>query len=242
MPDTTVRTRSGEVAAYLAVPVGEPPWPGVVVLHEALGLNGDIRAHADRFAGRGYLALAPDLFSFRRPKAMCVLAAFRGLSKRSGPAFDAIEAARTALAERSDSTGRVGVIGFCMGGGFALLAAPRGWFQASSVNYGVVPKDAEALLRGACPVVGTYGRKDRFLRDAPDRLDAALAANGIDRDVTTYPDASHSLLNRPQGRAVEVIARVAGYGRQEPAATDAERRIDAFFDRYVAERTAGPPA
>src|SRR3954466_11937404 len=94
MPETTLSTAAGEVGAYLAVPAGEPPWPGVVVLHELFGLNADIRAHADRFAGRGYLALAPDLFSFRRPKARCVLGAFRALSKRSGPAFDAIEAAR----------------------------------------------------------------------------------------------------------------------------------------------------
>jgi carboxymethylenebutenolidase len=239
VPDTTLTTPSGEVGAYLAVPSGDPPWPGVVVLHEALGLNADIRAHADRFAGRGYLALAPDLFSFGRPKARCVLAAFRALSKRSGPAFDAIEAARGALARRSDATGRVGVIGFCMGGGFALLAAPRGWFDAASVNYGIVPKDAEALLRGACPIVASYGAKDRFLRGAPQKLDAALAANGVDHDVEAYAAASHSFLNRPAGRVPMLIARVAGYGRTEPAASDAERRIDAFFDRFVAARNAG---
>src|SRR4051812_6193186 len=186
MPDTTLATPSGEVGSYLAVPSGEPPWPGVVVLHEAFGLNADIRAQADRFAGRGYLALAPDLFSFGRPKARCVLAAFRALSKRSGAAFDAIEAARDALASRSDATGRVGVIGFCMGGGFALLAAPRGWFASSAVNYGVVPKDAGKLLRGACPVVASYGGKDRSLRGAPQRLEAALVASGVEHDVEEY--------------------------------------------------------
>jgi carboxymethylenebutenolidase len=224
------------VGAYLAVPAGEPPWPAVVVLHEALGLNADIRAHADRFAGRGYLALAPDLFSFGRPKARCVLAAFRALSKRSGAAFDAIEAARRALAQRADATGRVGVIGFCMGGGFALLAAPSGGFAASAVNYGVVPPDATELLRGACPVVASYGAEDRFLRDAPQRLDAALAANGVDRDVKAYPGASHSLLNRHRGRVPMLIDRVTGFGYHEPSAPDALARIDAFFDRYVAQR------
>jgi carboxymethylenebutenolidase len=238
MPETTLSTAAGEVGAYLAVPSGEPPWPGVVVLHELLGLNADIRAHADRFAGRGYLALAPDLFSFRRPKATCVLGAFRALSKGSGPAFDAIEAARDALAGRADATGRVGVIGFCMGGGFALLAAPRGWFSASSVNYGVVPKDATEVLRGACPVVASYGGKDRFLRGAAPKLDAALAATGVDRDVKEYPEASHSLLNRHTGTVPMLIDRVTGYGHHGPSAQDALRRIDAFFDRYVAERAA----
>jgi carboxymethylenebutenolidase len=237
VPDTTLSTPSGEAGAYLAVPSGDPPWPGVVVLHEAFGLNADIRAHADRFAGRGYLALAPDLFSLGRPKARCVLGAFRALSKSSGPAFDAIEAARAALARRSDATGRVGVIGFCLGGGFALLAAPRGWFQAASVNYGVVPKDADTLLRGACPIVASYGAKDRFLRDAPEQLEAALAANGVDRDVKQYPEASHSLLNRHTGTVPMLIDRVTGFGYHEPSARDALRRIDAFFDRYVAQRT-----
>ena len=109
MAEIALATRAGSARAYLATPAGDGPWPGVVVLHEAFGLDADIRGHADRFAGRGYLALAPDLFSLARPKARCVLAAFRALSRRSGPAFDAIEAARDALAARGDCTGRVGV-------------------------------------------------------------------------------------------------------------------------------------
>ncbi|HEU5390584.1 MAG TPA: dienelactone hydrolase family protein [Streptosporangiaceae bacterium] len=60
MPDVTV----GNTAAYLAVPVASAdPWPGVVAIHEAFGLNDDIRAHADRLAALGYLALAPDLLA-----------------------------------------------------------------------------------------------------------------------------------------------------------------------------------
>src|SRR5690349_24279423 len=166
MPATALQTPAGEVAAYLALPAGAGPWPGVVVLHELLGVTADIRAHADRFAARGYVALAPDLFSFRRPKVVCVLGAFRSLARRTGPAFAAIEAARAALAQRADATGRVGVIGFCMGGGFALLAAPSGGFAAASVNYGFVPRDPATVLRGACPVVAAYGGRDPMLRGA----------------------------------------------------------------------------
>jgi carboxymethylenebutenolidase len=233
VPDIALATRAGEARAYLAVPASDGPWPGVVVLHEAFGLDPDIRGHADRFAGRGYLALAPDLLSLGRPKLRCLLAAFRAMSRRSGPAFDVIEAARDAVASRDDCTGRVGVIGFCMGGGFALLAAPRGWFDASSVNYGVVPEDARELLSTACPIVGSYGANDRFLRDAPERLERALAANAIVHDVKAYSGASHSLINRHHGVWL-LIDRVAGTGWHEPSARDALARIDAFFDRHVA--------
>jgi carboxymethylenebutenolidase len=237
VPDIALATRAGEARAYLAVPAGDGPWPGVVVLHEAFGLDPDIRGHVDRFAGRGYLALAPDLLSLGRPKLRCLLAAFRAMSRRSGPAFDVIEDARDALATREDCTGRVGVIGFCMGGGFALLAAPRGWFAASSVNYGPVPDDARDLLSASCPIVGTYGAKDRFMRGAPERLERALAANAIVHDVKEYPGASHSLLNRHHGLPL-LIDRVAGTGWHEPSARDALARIDAFFDRHVAGRDA----
>ena len=238
MPDSALTTPAGEVRAYLALPAGTGPWPGVVILHELLGVNADIREHADRLAGRDYLALAPDLFSFGGPRLGCVLAAFRALSRRSGAAFQAIEVARAALAERADCTGRVGVIGFCMGGGFALLAAPRFEFAAASVNYGVVPRDAETLLRGACPIVAAYGARDAFLRRAPERLEAALAANGVEHDVKQYPDASHSLLNRHRGRVPLLVDRVTGIGYHEPSARDALARIDAFFDRHVARREA----
>jgi carboxymethylenebutenolidase len=237
VPDIALATRAGEARAYLAVPAGDGPWPGVVVLHEAFGLDPDIRGHADRFAGRGYLALAPDLLSLGRPKLRCLLAAFRAMSRRSGPAFDVIEDARDALATREDCTGRVGVIGFCMGGGFALLAAPRGWFAASSVNYGPVPDDSRDLLSTSCPIVGTYGANDRFMRGAPERLERALAANAIVHDVKEYPGASHSLLNRHHGVPL-LIDRVVGTGWHEPSARDALARIDAFFDRHVAGRDA----
>jgi carboxymethylenebutenolidase len=94
----------------------------VVVIHEAFGLNADIRTKADQLAEHGYLALAPDLFDGKL-WLRCVVGAFRQLRARTGPAFAALEAARGFLAGRDDCTGRTGVIGFCMGGGFALLCA-----------------------------------------------------------------------------------------------------------------------
>src|ERR671921_1036480 len=131
MPDLHLDAAPHRARAYLAEPTSAPPWPGVVLLHEIFGLNDDLRAKADRFASRGYIALAPDLLDLGGPRALCVLGALRALNARKGPAFDAIEAARAELAGREACTGRIGVIGFCMGGGFAVLSAPRFDFAAA---------------------------------------------------------------------------------------------------------------
>ena len=116
--------QGASMGAYLAKPSTPPPWPGVVVLHEAFGLNDDIRSIADRFAGEGYLALAPDLFSWGLT-ARCLVAAFRAMMSGQGRAFDDIAAAHEYLAADSDCDGHIGVIGFCMGGGFALGVRAR---------------------------------------------------------------------------------------------------------------------
>jgi carboxymethylenebutenolidase len=229
--DVRFPTPAGEVTGYLAEPETAGPSPGVVVLHEAFGLNDDIRGWADRFAAEGYVALAPDLFSWG-PTVRCIVSAFRTLRAGQGRAIDDIEAARAYLAAREDCRGQIGVIGFCMGGGFALLMAPRG-FSAASDNYGEVPKDAEDVLKGACPIIASYGGKDRLMRGRPERLERALERAGVEHDVKTYPDANHSFLNRHTGRQ-GTIARVAGIGHHEPSADDAWKRILAFFDRHVA--------
>lgn len=97
-----------------------------------------------------------------------------------------IEATRRALLERPDTGGRVGVIGFCMGGGFALLLAGSGGYRAASVNYGMLPSDLDDALDGACPIVGSFGGRDRTLPGAAQRLEAALTACGIDHFFRRY--------------------------------------------------------
>jgi carboxymethylenebutenolidase len=233
VPETTITGAQSapELRAHLAVPpVGEGPWPGVVVVHEAFGLTDDVRQHTDRLAAAGYLALAPDLFTAGGLR--CLKRTFGDLFRQEGAAFGDLEAARRELADRPDCTGRVGIVGFCMGGGFALLAATRG-FDASAPNYGMLPKDAEEVLAGACPVVASFGRRDRGLRGAAARLQGILTRHEVPHDVHEYPDAGHSFMNRHNAGPFTVLERVAGLGYHHPSAEDAWARILRFLDAHL---------
>ena len=232
MPDLRFAASSGELGGYLALPVGEGPHPGVIVIQDAFGLSDDIREQADRLAAASYLAFAPDLYSGRGIR--CVVATMRASRSGSGPAYADIEAARSFLAAREDCSGRIGIIGFCMGGGFALLCAPSGGFGAASVNYGEVPEDAPSGSWARARSSPATGAHDRGLRGRAERLERALSAAGVAHDVKEYPDAGHSFLNRfNTGPALTPLLHVAGLGYHHPSAEDAWRRILAFFAEHL---------
>ena len=128
MPTTQMVSFRGEenqLQAYLARPEGEGPFPGVVVIHEALGLNGNIKDITECFADEGYVALAVDLFA-NRNRAVCMARIMGGMLRGSPDRFGVpdLKAALSVLAEQpSVDGGRLGAIGFCMGGGFAIAWA-----------------------------------------------------------------------------------------------------------------------
>lgn len=206
------------------------PWPGVVVVHEAFGLTDDIKRQTDRIADEGYVALAIDLFAGNTLR--CLVRAMRTVvTSRPGPELTQVETARTVLAERDDCTGRVGIIGFCMGGGFALLAARSG-YDAAAPCYGPLPRPMREKLRGACPIVGSYGARDPELRGATRKLDTALTDLDIEHDVKEYPNSGHGFMTPHTGRW-GFVERIPGLGGSPEEAADAWERVFDFFRDHL---------
>lgn len=223
-----------ELRGVFVRPEGEGAVPGVLVFHEAYGLNEDIEGQCRRLAELGYAALAPDLYSGRGPRPFCVVRVMRELGRARGTVFDDLEAARRWLAGQPGVLpDRIGVIGFCMGGGFALLFAARAPLRAAGVFYGAVPASAEEL-RGVCPVVAGYGGRDRMFRRYAERLERHLTELGVEHDIRVYPEAGHSYMNVHRGFVAWVARRGplhAGYDRE--AAEDSWRRVAEFFGRHL---------
>jgi carboxymethylenebutenolidase len=243
-PDIEVLTPSGgRMPAYVAQPLTPPPWPGVVIIHDFTGMSSDLRAQADWLAGEGFWAVAPDLY-YWGSRLKCLRTIMSDLGGRRGRTFDDVESARQWLVGQEQCTGRVGVVGFCMGGGYALaLTADRG-FDSASVNYGGCPSDARDWLPRSCPIVGSYGGADRspLGAKAGRRLDGLLTEFAIPHDVKIYPGVGHGFMNdhaaADQTLLLRFLARTSGTRYDEEATRDARQRIVRFFETHLKSASA----
>ena len=210
---------------YLTTPDGAGPHPGVVVIHEAYVLNENIKGITRRFAEAGYLALAVDLFSDRN-RAVCMARYMGGMLFGSVNRYgiDDLKAALTYLAkDRTVDAKRLGAIGFCMGGGFAIAwACTDSRLKAIAPFYAVNPRPLDVVSR-LCPVIGSYPERD-FTANAGRALEKALARNQIAHDIKIYPDARHSFFNE----------KSPAYNRA--AAEDSWTRVLKFFGEQIGDR------
>jgi carboxymethylenebutenolidase len=228
---TTIKidTPDGPIDALLSIPVGEGPWPGVVVVHDAFGYGPDNESTSARIAAAGFVAITPNMYS-RGGRVRCITRVFRELLSQRGRALDDILAARDHVQSMPECTGSVGVVGFCMGGQFALVLAPKG-FGASAPFYGTpLPRNLAETLDGACPIVASYGRRDPLGVGAPAKLRKAVDDKRITADIKVYPDAGHSFANKLPGQP---LLRVTGFGYDDDATEDAYRRVFAFFNEHL---------
>jgi carboxymethylenebutenolidase len=224
-----IDTGAGPIEALLSVPAGEGPWPGVVVVHDAIGYGPDNESTSGRIAAAGFIAVTPNLYS-RGGRARCIARVFRDLLTQRGRALDDILAARDHVRSMQQCSGPVGVVGFCMGGQFALVMAPKG-FGASAPFYGTpLPRHLSATLDGACPIVASFGRRDPLGVGAPARLRKVVDEKSIAADIKVYAGVGHSFANKLPGQP---LLRITGFGYNDAATEDAYRRVFAFFNEHL---------
>lgn len=214
----------------LTVPDSDGPRPALLLVYEVFGLTDEMRRIARELAAEGWVVFVPDLFA-RGIKALCVASALRTMTRGSGRELDDLESARQWLAARPEVDGdRIGALGFCLGGAFALLLAETGLYKVSAPFYGRT-RD----VTRACPVVASFGGRDAETnRGYPEHLAANLDRLGVPHDIKTYPGAGHSFMTRTpgvMGRIGRLLPIHAEY--HEPSARDAHRRIVAFFREHL---------
>lgn len=204
----TLTTKGGrDVAAALAVPEAAPA-PAVLLIHEWWGLNDQIKAVAADLAGQGYLALAVDLYDGRstgaREEAQALMQAVDPEA-----ATDTLVSWLGWLKTHEKATGKVAVMGWCFGGGWALNASIAEPVDATVVYYGRVEKPADQLARLKGPVLGHFATHDEFInKPMVDGFEKAMAEAG--KPVTVYwYEADHAFANPTGARYDEADAALA---------------------------------
>jgi carboxymethylenebutenolidase len=216
----------GDASGYLALPPagGEAKKPALVVIQEWWGVDDWILEQTDRFASQGYVALAADLYRGRKtnsPDEAHEL--MRGMPEDR--AIADLKAAVNYLAGRPDvDPNRIGVIGWCMGGGYALkLATVEPRLKATAVNYGSLITDPAAIRKINSQILGNYGAADRGIpAEDVKKFGGQLTQYGKLGDIKIYEGAGHAFMN-PNNKQ----------GYNAAAAQDAWSRIDSFFARTL---------
>jgi carboxymethylenebutenolidase len=205
---------NGTISGYLARPANDDRLPGVLVIHENRGLNPYIEDVARRLAVANFIAFAPD--------GLTSVGGYPGDDEKGAALFKTVDqgkmkedflAAAEWLKSRPDSTGKLGAIGFCFGGGIVnALAVEMGGDLAAAVPfYGAQPSAADAA-RIKAPINAQYGELDSYMTPGWPAFDAALTAAGVPHEGHIYKGANHGFHNDTTPRYDEAAAKEA-WGR-----------------------------
>jgi carboxymethylenebutenolidase len=212
-----------QLEGYLARPEGEGPFPGIVVIHEVFGLNENMKDIARRFADQGYAALAVDLFAGRN-RAICMVRFMSGqlLNSLNNSSIHDLKAALTFLSSQPGvDDSRLGAVGYCMGGSFAIAwACTDDRLKVIAPYYATNPRPLKAVAR-LCPVVGSYPGND-FTASSGRKLDVELDRYDVPHDIKIYPGTKHAFFNDTLGDTYN-----------EAAAQDSWERVLTFFGEHI---------
>lgn len=199
---------------YLAVP-DSGSGPGVVVIQEWWGLVDHIKDLCDRFAAEGFVALAPDLYRGEKTtepdeagKLMMTMNIERAAKDMSGAVDE--------VAKRGN--GNVGVVGFCMGGGLALMIGANrpDLVKAVAPFYGLIPWEGAQpdYTKMTAAVQGHYAEKDDYFNpEAVAGLDQQLEAAGVDHELFIYAGADHAFFNDTRPEVYDADAAATAWER-----------------------------
>ncbi len=221
----------GSISGYLAKPSGDGPWPGLIVIQEWWGLDRQTQSIADRFAGTGYLAFAPDLYHGELAKLGDGQKAAALVQKYAPGATADLEKVFDAIKVQPECTGKVGSVGFCFGGRMSLALGISRPLDAICTFYGGGMQQLfDQLGSLKSPVLGLFGDKDVSIpAGTVEQFDRLLGKIGVHHEVIVYPDSGHAFF-RDSDPAVY----------KPDASRDAWRRVTEFFAKHLGQPAATP--
>ena len=191
------KSGNDSVQAYLAMPEGDGPFPGLIVIHEWWGLTDWIKRNADSFADEGYAALSIDLYRGRTTSNPEEAKELSG----SVPKDRAISDLKSAYAYLQNLSHvdkeKIGSIGWCMGGGYSLLAALNiPTLSGCIIAYGRLTNDVNEIKKINCPILGIFADKDPNITPAKVKeFQKLLRDEGKENHIIIYPNVSHAFMN-----------------------------------------------
>lgn len=205
---------SGPINAYRARPKGAGRLPAVVVIHENRGLNPHIEDVARRLALEGFLALAPDALTplggtpVDQDQARAMIARL----DRQQTVANYVAAVKW-LKASAESTGKVGIVGFCWGGGMVnRVAVSTQEIAAGVVYYGAAPPRSE-VVKITAPLLLHYAGLDKRINAGKDAYEAALKAAGKDYTLYLYEGVNHAFNNDTNAARYNRAAAELAWGR-----------------------------
>ncbi len=215
---------AGPLQGYMARPEGAGPWPAVMVIQEWWGLDQQTRSIADRIAGLGYLAFAPDLYHGELAELGDSARATTLVQKYAANAPQELASAFDSLRQDPDCNGKIASVGFCFGGRMSLALGLSRPLNAICMFYGGGMQQLfDQLGRLKSPVLGLFGDKDQSIPvGTVEQFDKLLDGLGAEHEIVIYPNSGHAFFRDRDPHTY-----------RPEAAKDSWERLSRFFVKHL---------